>query len=336
LFQSTFGFAGSFRAVLERRDASGFRAQALALALSSMTFFPLLAWGEVYGQPLGGFASPIGISFVFGAILFGIGMQIGGGCASGTLFMLGGGNLKLLVTLAFFVVGSGLGAGTLDLWWSLPAWPALTAQDVMGWPVALALHLLIFGLLAAGLPSPKAEAGRDLPAKSDGFFLLRPWSLWTGACALAGLNTLTLVLSGHPWGETSGFTLWASKLAGVVGFMPASWPYWRDDPSGLGHSIFADITSVMDIGIIIGACLAALGSGRFAWRWRLRRADYAGAVLGGLLMGYGARLSGGCNIGAYFSALASGSLSGWVWIMAAFVGSAIGLKFRAKFDVPGQ
>jgi uncharacterized membrane protein YedE/YeeE len=118
--------------------------------------------------------------------------------------------------------------------------------------------------------------------------------------------------------------------------MPASWPYWRDDPSGLGHSIFADITSVMDIGIIIGACLAALGSGRFAWRWRLRRADYAGAVLGGLLMGYGARLSGGCNIGAYFSALASGSLSGWVWIMAAFVGSAIGLKFRAKFDVPGQ
>ena len=335
LFQSTFGFAGGFRAVLERRDASGFRAQALALALSSMTFFPLLAWGEVFGQPLGGFASPIGVSFVFGAILFGIGMQIGGGCASGTLFMLGGGNLKLLVTLAFFVVGSGLGAGTLDVWWSLPAWPALTAQDVMGWPVALVVHLLIFGLLAAGLPSPKAEAGLGSPDNSDGFSLLRPWSLWTGAGALAGLNTLTLVLSGHPWGETSGFTLWASKLAGVVGFVPASWPYWRDDPSALGRSIFADVTSVMDIGIIIGACLAALGSGRFVWKWRLHRSDFAGAILGGLLMGYGARLSGGCNIGAYFSALASGSLSGWVWIMAAFVGSAVGLKFRTKLDVPG-
>ena len=49
-------------------------------------------------------------------------------------------------------------------------------------------------------------------------------------------------------------------------------------------------------------------------------------------MGYGARLSGGCNIGFYFSALASGSLSGWVWIMAAFVGSAIGLKLRTKLD----
>ncbi len=47
-------------------------------------------------------------------------------------------------------------------------------------------------------------------------------------------------------------------------------------------------------------------------------------------MGYGARLSDGCNIGAYFSALASGSLSGWVWVAAAFVGSAIGLRLEAR------
>ena len=51
-------------------------------------------------------------------------------------------------------------------------------------------------------------------------------------------------------------------------------------------------------------------------------------------MGYGARLSDGCNIGAYFSALASGSLSGWVWVAAAFLGSAIGLRLRPIFRLP--
>lgn len=50
-------------------------------------------------------------------------------------------------------------------------------------------------------------------------------------------------------------------------------------------------------------------------------------------MGYGARLSNGCKIGAYLSALASGSLSGWVWVGAAFVGSVIGLRLRPAFGL---
>ena len=44
------------------------------------------------------------------------------------------------------------------------------------------------------------------------------------------------------------------------------------------------------------------------------------------------RRSGGCNIGAYFSALASGSLSAWVWVAAAFAGSALGLRLRPLLD----
>ena len=45
------------------------------------------------------------------------------------------------------------------------------------------------------------------------------------------------------------------------------------------------------------------------------------AIVGGLLLGYGARLAYGCNIGAYFSGIASGSLHGWVWLVAAFFGN---------------
>lgn len=325
LFQSNFGFAGSFRAVIQRGDWSGFRAQAIALAASSLVFFPLLAQGEILGTPLSGFGSPVGVSFIVGAVLFGIGMQIGGGCASGTLFLLGGGNLNLLVTLAFFVLGSILGAASLDLWWGLPALDMGTTQDAIGWPAALALHLGIFAIVAWKAPRP---AGVPILAIATDGTPDRTWSLARGALVLAALNGLTLVLAGRPWGETSGFTLWGSKVAAWAGLHPEAWPYWQGNPAGLATSVFADVTSVMDFGIIAGAALAAAASGRFALRWKLSLPTLAGAAVGGVLMGYGARLSGGCNVGAYFSALASGSLSGWVWPAAAYLGSIMGLRIQ--------
>ena len=329
LFKSTFGFAGSFRAVLERGDASGFRAQAVALAVCSLVFFPLLAQGSLFGLELSGFGSGIGVSFVAGAILFGIGMQIGGGCASGTLFALGGGNVRLLATLAFFIGGSALGAAHLDFWRSMPAFDSGTSQQWLGWPLALAVHLAICVLVIRFAPSPGAPPRLDAPPATH--WMTQPWSLLQGALALAALNALTLIVAGRPWGETSGFTLWGSKLALLAGLDPRQWPYWRDYPDPLFSSIFADITSLMDFGIILGAALAAGLGGSFAMRGHKGPGPWAGAALGGLLMGYGARLSDGCNIGAYFSALASGSLSAWVWVAAAFIGSALGLLLRPLF-----
>lgn len=44
-----------------------------------------------------------------GAFLFGLGMQLGGGCGSGTLFTVGAGNIRMTLTLVFFVAGSVLG-----------------------------------------------------------------------------------------------------------------------------------------------------------------------------------------------------------------------------------
>ncbi len=329
LFQATFGFAGSFRAALEQRDFSGFRAQALALALTSAVFFPLLAQGNVFGLALAGFVTPIGVSFVIGAVLFGAGMQIGGGCASGTLFALGGGNARLVMTLAFFVFGSAVGAAHLGFWWPLPRWNSGTMQDWLGWPAALAVHLAIFGAVMRAIPAPSPTRRRP----SLRSLVLEPWPLAWGAFGLAAMSVATLLLAGRPWGETAGFTLWGSKIAGAIGFDPGSWPYWQGQQASLSASLFADITSVMDFGIVAGAMLAAGLSARFAVRSGGGARAWLAAALGGFLMGYGARLSDGCNIGAYFSALASGSLSGWVWVAAAFLGSIIGLRLRPIFGL---
>ena len=64
----------------------------------------------------------------------------------------------------------------------------------------------------------------------------------------------------------------------------------------------------------------------------LRRSLVA-AVIGGLLLGYGARIAYGCNIGAYFSGIASGSLHGWLWLVAAFAGNIVGTRLRPWFGL---
>ena len=58
-----------------------------------------------------------------------------------------------------------------------------------------------------------------------------------------------------------------------------------------------------------------------------------GEVIGGILLGYGARIAYGCNIGAYFSGIASGSMHGWLWLVAAFAGNIAGTGLRPMFDL---
>ena len=72
-----------------------------------------------------------------------------------------------------------------------------------------------------------------------------------------------------------------------------------------------------------------------AWGWlpALLISLHGFAVLGGLLLGYGARLAYGCNIGAYFSGIASSSLHGWLWLVAAFLGSILGTRLRPWFGL---
>ncbi len=166
-------------------------------------------------------------------------------------------------------------------------------------------------------------------------FLHGPWPLLAGAVALAIGNFATLYLAGRPWGITSAFALWGSKIFAASGIDVASWGYWHsaERARALNDSVFADITSVMDFGIILGALLASGLAGKFHPGWKVPPRSLVAAVIGGLLLGYGARLAYGCNIGAYFSGIASSSVHGWLWLVAAFAGSVFGTYLRPWFGL---
>lgn len=323
LLRTSFGFAGAFRALVQVGDRSGFQAHAVMLAVATVLMLPMLAQGTLWGQAMRGDTTPMGVGFVVGALLFGAGMQVGGGCASGTLFSLGGGNGKLIGTLVGFVLGSAIGAWSMGFWWSLPSLPGVSLQGLVGFGPAVAVQLAVL----AGM---WVWAGR-------GARMPTPRLLVAGGVALAMLNAATLVLAGKPWGETSAFALWGSKLFTAAGWDAHGWAYWQRPGFGaqLDRWTGLDVTSVMDAAILGGAVLAAALAGAFRPRWGGGGRAWAGAVLGGVAMGFGARLANGCNIGAYFSAIAVGNVSGWAWMLLAVAGSWMGVKMRPLFGLNG-
>ncbi len=161
------------------------------------------------------------------------------------------------------------------------------------------------------------------------------WSYTTGAVLLAVLNITLFMASGSPWGVTTAFANWGSWIFQALGGEPEKWAFYAANPSNMQAltetNFLTNTQSVQNIGIIFGALLATLFASQFKIKkiksWR----QVLAAVLGGLMMGYGARLSFGCNIGAFFSGIASFSLHGWLFAIFLFIGACIGSKLLVKF-----
>jgi uncharacterized membrane protein YedE/YeeE len=341
LYHASFGFTAAWRAFVADRRGAGLRAQMAMLALAVLLFFPALSAGSLFGQPVTGLVAPVGIGVAFGAFIFGIGMQLGGGCASGTLFAVGGGSTRMVVTLLAFIAGSTLGAAHFHWWAALPHLPATSMVKSLGVLPAIVLNLAVFAAIAGGTVwLERRRHGRLLPVAASPHrgvarLLRGSWPLLAGALGLAVLNFATLALAGRPWGITSAFALWGSQINVALGGDAASWPFWSAPraAANLAAPAWTDVTTVMDIGIMAGALLAAGLAGKFRPELRVPFRSLAAAVIGGLLMGYGARQAYGCNIGAYFSGIASGSLHAWLWLPMAFAGSWLGTRLRPAFGL---
>jgi uncharacterized protein len=320
-----FGFAGPWRLMIVDRDARGLIAQLGAIALTAAVAFPLIAGA---GGELTAAHAPVGLAMIGGAFVFGAAMQVVMGCGSGTLVNAGSGNAIGLVALGGFIAGSFLGTLHLGWWTGLGSLPLISAQSVAGASGGLVLTLAALALVAAGL-ALRAAPGKRMP----------PARLWWAGALIAALAVLNLVVSGQPWGVVYGLGLWGAKLAQAGGADLAATAFWGNPAHAerLGASILTDVTSLTNIGLIAGAFLVM--------RWKadpgapagpLALRGWAGVVLAGLLLGYSARLAFGCNVGAFFSGISTGSLHGWVWFAAAFAGSVLGLRLRPWVLIPAR
>lgn len=310
-----FGFAGPWRRLILNRQGDGVMAQLLAIGLTAVVIQPLIA--SAPGQLLGAIA-PVSLSMVLAAFVFGLAMQWILGCGSGTLVNAGSGNLIALLALPFFCLGSFIGT----LW--VPAALAATPHTLVSLPaelgttgsvlVTVALLLAVAGLVAW---------------KSQGSLVNRN-ALWA-AVILAALAIIHVVVAGQPWGVVYGLGLWVAKGAMALGWDPATAAFWTHpiNQAALEQSILTDTTSLTSLGLVAGAALAAWKTaGATPLMPSVRPWVFLLVAFAGLLLGISSRLAFGCNVGALFSGIASGSLHGWFWLVAGFLGSVVGVYSR--------
>ena len=262
---------------------------------------------------------------IAGAFVFGLAMQVVLGCGSGTLVNAGSGNPIGLLTLPFFAIGSFAGAYHLTWWTGLGTFPIVV---LTGW-FGLFLTLSMLALVAALLCYLAAPQNRRISRRYI-----------VAAVIIASLAVLNLIISGQPWGVVYGLGLWVAKVAVVSGadfsgsvFFTATTSFER-----VQASIFTDYTSLTNIGILIGAFFVGSwrvgGFGQKLPRLPLRA--WMAIMITGFVMGYAARLAFGCNVGAFFSGISTGSLHGWAWFVAAFAGSYYGIRLRPRLGLEAR
>ena len=320
--KAEFSYTASWRRFLTRGEAGGLIGGLIVIAVAAVVIVPVAALSPKFG----GAIAPLGASLVIGAFTFGIGMQLANGCGSGTLYTAGGGSGRMLLALLGFIVGCVAGSLSLPAFLALGGLDPIIASDYLGPWGGLAATLASIALAAAVIVAVAKRCGANFKPSRN--YLI-------GGIAIGLLSIAVFVAGGHPWSVTFGFTVWGAKAASALGFdfSHAAFWQWPGPKHALESSVLADTSSLTDFGMLLGAMAAAAASRRFAAAAWPPAKSLAAALLGGLLMGWGARLGFGCNIGAFVSGVASGSLHGWVWFAAALPGCLIGIRLRPLFGL---
>jgi uncharacterized membrane protein YedE/YeeE len=137
-----------------------------------------------------------------------------------------------------------------------------------------------------------------------------------GAALMVGTLNVFLFAFDRPWTASDGARNWGDWLFQSLGVIQR--------PDLISPLLYSG--SILNLGVLGGAFATALLSREFAIRVAPAGELLKGGV-GGLLMGIGAILSFGCNIGGFFSALSALSMSGLAMMVGLGVGAYLGLRY---------
>lgn len=152
-------------------------------------------------------------------------------------------------------------------------------------------------------------------AEQHAALFLRPWPVWGAAVLIATVNVFLFAFD-RPWTASDGMRNWGDWLLRGAGLV--------DRPDLLPPWLYSG--SLLNLGVLLGGSAAALLAREFAIRMPAR-GELAKGALGGSLMGTGAMLAFGCNIGGFFSAVSALSLSGFGMMLGLGVGAFLGLRY---------
>ncbi|MFI3886512.1 YeeE/YedE family protein [Streptococcus parauberis] len=177
----------------------------------------------------------------------------------------------------------------------------------------------------------EAETKEEVNKETDWYnrLFVNAWSLRKAAVILASLFTLLMGITKAGWGASTPYGLWFGKVMMVFGISADQLASFTKMPAeAYSTPFFQHPVSVQNFGIIMGTLLFLLTSGTFlkvfTSELRITGKEAAFFVLGGFLMGFGTRLSNGCNVGALYTPIANFSLSGWIFLIFLILGGIFG------------
>jgi uncharacterized membrane protein YedE/YeeE len=350
LQRARFCFASAFRDLFLLGHGRNMKGVLVGLAVASVGF-GLVMSRQVPMTFLGIFPPsanvlPLGVHTALGGLLFGVGMVLAGGCVSGSVYRMGEGYVASWVAFAGLMGGLLASSFTWNWWWdqTISTAPRYWLPTWLGHPGALVVTLAALAGIYVIVVAMEHRAGMVLPrvsptapaADSVGSELrsvartvfVDGWAIIPAGAVLGGLNVL-LFTAQEPWGFTGEVSRWSLAAASLAGLSPppfegvANLPgcvFVPSDGQILNHMLF------LVVGMWFGSFAGALGAGEFKVRIPKKRARYAQSLGGGVLMGYGAGIGMGCTIGAFFSAIPSLAVNGWVFALFLGGGAWIGTQ----------
>ncbi len=329
--RSKFCIAAACHNVVTTRDLTQTRAYAMALFVAIPATQLLYRAGIVDISRSIYISSPFTwLSYIAGGFIFGVGIVYAGGCASRILVRAGEGNLGGLVSVLAFIFASG---ATL---WGITAKVRVDYLDKLtlnmrdqylpGFfghvPVWTTVFVIEAALLIFMLRSPKDSEWRSLKwplaGAAIGVIIAAAW--WVNGLAYKALPNVDSFTFTGPSDPTLLQT-WAPKS---LTFALADAQTFRYIILWTGETINFAVATVL--GVIAGALVSALISGTFNWvAPPLQQFKYN--LIGGLLMGFGAVLAMGCNIGQGLSGISTLSVGSFLTMSFIFTGAIAGAKY---------
>ncbi|MCU9814285.1 YeeE/YedE family protein [Paraclostridium sp. AKS73] len=165
--------------------------------------------------------------------------------------------------------------------------------------------------------------------KTYDILFVRPWTLGMGAVVIGGIFILLMGVTKAGWGASTPYGFWFGRLLVAFGMSPESIASFAGKPVEMFTGpFFQNAINVQNVGIILGTLIALLLSGSFIKTFKeglsITFKEALIYVIGGFAMGFGTRLSNGCNVGALYTPIANFSLSGWIFLVFLVVGGIIG------------
>ena len=334
-----FCFFCIWRDAIDRNYNSGLTSIYTALAVGAVGYtvlFALFTPNPDGTLPPAAHIAPVGWPLVLAAFVFGIGMALSGACISGHIYRLAEGSLRAITGLIGTVIGFMIALITWNPLYEagIKDAPTIWLPNYFGYSGSLLITLTVLtGLTIYALKraDPKeqkriAQPTSDLKHMRENL-LRKRWSPWlTGT--IVGLVGVAAYLRVEPLGTTRQINSWSQNLAESLGVRPESLA-GMDTLAGCVGVVGEVITNNgwIILGLFVAALASAISGNRFKFE-SINLKNGTTALLGGVMLGWGAFTALGCTVGVLLSGIQGFALSGWVFLLFSFLGVFVGIKLK--------